>query len=47
MEEVEPLGLTENNWKDVLVRAMPDHCVRRMFDHGFDPDVEHDSSKEE
>ena len=32
------LGLTENDWKDILVRAMPDHYVRRMFDHGFDPD---------
>ena len=41
MEEVEPLGLTENDWKDILVRAMPDHYVRRMFDHGFDPD-DHD-----
>ena len=38
MEEVEPLGLDENDWKDILVRAMPEHYVRRMFDHGFNPD---------
>lgn len=38
MEEVEPLGLDEDDWKDILVRAMPEHYVRRMFDHGFNPD---------
>ena len=38
MEEVDPLHLEEDDWKDILVRAMPEHYVRRMFDHGFDPE---------
>ena len=41
MDEVDPLGLDEDDWKDILVRAMPEQYVRRMFDHGFDPD-DHD-----
>lgn len=41
MDEVEPLGLDEDDWKDILVRAMPEQYIRRMFDHGFDPD-DHD-----
>ena len=36
MEEVDPLHLEEDDWKDILVRAMPEHCVHRMLDHGFD-----------
>lgn len=38
MQEVEPLGLNEDDWKDILVRAMPEDYISRMFEGGFDPE---------
>ena len=38
MEEIEPLGLNEDDWKDILVRAMPSDYISRMFEGGFDPE---------
>ena len=40
-DAVWPLDLEEEEWKDILINAMPSHYVRRMFAHGFDPD-DHD-----
>ena len=40
-EQIEPLGLTEDDYKDIIVRAMPEHYISRMFEGGFDPD-DHD-----
>ena len=41
MEPIEPLGLDDDDWKDILVRAMPEHYISRMFEGGFDP-ADHD-----
>jgi hypothetical protein len=40
-EQIEPLQLTEDDYKDIIVRAMPEHYISRMFEGGFDPD-DHD-----